>query len=371
MNNIHEEVVETLKKNSSLFPKINILLGFDGFIDSIVRAVKLKTKGGNSKFFDYISEFGNYIASKGGKSCCIEIQKQVNKFGGNTPIMAAAFGRLGFKTSCVGALGENQVKSEFSDLLKDGCEAFNIADPGYTIAIEFIDGKVMLADMTPTEKINWDNIKKTVGTDTMLDLFNKSKLICMLNWGETDGSTSIWKGILQEIVTQVEEPKKKAVFFDLSDCSKKSPDDIKNALKLISEYKRFFKVFLGMNENEALVIYNSISNKEAGSIEEVGDRIYEFVEVDTLVIHPRDCAFAWANDCVIKVNGFYVEKPKISTGGGDNFNVGFCTGQLLGMSIEQSLVLANALSSFYVKNGFSPNLKQLSDYLNKYKSRKN
>ena len=60
-----------------------------------------------------------------------------------------------------------------------------------------------------------------------------------------------------------------------------------------------------------------------------------------------------------------VEAPKISTGGGDNFNAGFCLGQLLGLGYRDSMLLGMAVSGYYVENGKSPSAQELAGHLMK------
>ncbi|NJO01528.1 MAG: hypothetical protein HC880_07420 [Bacteroidia bacterium] len=61
--------------------------------------------------------------------------------------------------------------------------------------------------------------------------------------------------------------------------------------------------------------------------------------------------------------GRVVAKPRISTGGGDNLNAGFCFGQLLGFSLPESLLLGMATSGAYVASGESPDIPALVAYL--------
>ena len=62
--------------------------------------------------------------------------------------------------------------------------------------------------------------------------------------------------------------------------------------------------------------------------------------------------------------GPYEPNPKLTTGAGDNFNAGFCFGQVLGLSTQLSLVLGTATSGYYVRNAKSPTLKDIITFLN-------
>ena len=57
---------------------------------------------------------------------------------------------------------------------------------------------------------------------------------------------------------------------------------------------------------------------------------------------------------LLQVDSMFIKKPKLSTGGGDNFNAGLCFGQLAGLDFEESLYCANGTSGYYVRNAQSP-----------------
>ena len=63
--------------------------------------------------------------------------------------------------------------------------------------------------------------------------------------------------------------------------------------------------------------------------------------------------------------GPFVQQPKISTGAGDHFNAGFCLGQVLGFTLEQSLCVGVATSGYYVRSAESPTAAQLAEFITK------
>ena len=69
------------------------------------------------------------------------------------------------------------------------------------------------------------------------------------------------------------------------------------------------------------------------------------------------------------LSGQLIEQPQVSTGGGDNFNAGFCFGLLNDFSVEESMILAMATSGAYVQNGNSPDQKSLMKYLSDWQSK--
>lgn len=362
-----QDTIELLKDNVHKIDGKKAVLGFDGFIDCVVRVIKNK-KDDDITFFQDMAEFGSYIISKRGRSCSLELREQVVKIGGNMPIMASALGRLGIKVNCIGALGYPVIRSEFEGMITDNCILHSVAEPGLTTAMEFNDGKVMLAHMKMVDEITWDSIKTIVGIENLIHFFNKSDIAGLVNWSEVENSSDIWEGIINDVLPGHLPNKNQLVFFDLSDCSKKHVEDIQHALNLIETFSRHFKVILGMNENESRLIHNAIfkGGEDHNDLAHIGESIFNRLDIDMLVIHPRNYSMAWDTNGSYTIENMYIEVPQISTGGGDNFNAGFCLAQLLGADITTSLLIANAASGFYVKNGFSADIQQLQKFMDEW-----
>ena len=96
--------------------------------------------------------------------------------------------------------------------------------------------------------------------------------------------------------------------------------------------------------------------ESGGDLNVIAQRLYERLEITAVIIHPIDRCIAATDEGVFTEYGKVVEHPRLSTGGGDNFNAGFCLGQMLGWSIRESMILGMRTSGFYVENGFSPSL---------------
>jgi len=364
IHGVIENLEESLRQYDS---ETTATIGFDGFIDYIVRVVKSKKSKHENVFFKGINEFGAYISEKSGKSCSIEIIGQMTKTGGNMPIMATALGRLGTRVNCIGALGLPDIRREFAGMRADGCALYSIAEPGITTALEFDDGKVMLADMTALDKISWEGIKSAIGEGVLSELYEKSTLIGLVNWSEIENSTEIWEGVLYEILPCLKHRPGRILFFDLADCSKRQGKDIEKVLHLIEKFSAYGRVVLGMNENESRLAYYALTGNSGNeSLERVGSGIYKKLNIDTLVIHPVDGSFAWNKDGDHYACNFHIRRPKLSTGGGDNFNAGFCWAMLMGLDITSSLIIANAISGFYVKNGYCGRREDIMDFLYKW-----
>lgn len=83
------------------------------------------------------------------------------------PILANALGISGVRVNCIGAMGRTKIEEEFKNMANNNCTLYSVAEPGYTTALEFNDGKIMLAQMKSIEDITWESIKLAVGLDRL------------------------------------------------------------------------------------------------------------------------------------------------------------------------------------------------------------
>lgn len=363
MKEARQKVINFLKENKDNIRTKDATIGIDAFIDKIVRVIHTKTDKDEYIFFNDIAQFGNHLVSKSGKSCGIEINERFTKLGGNAPIMANALGSLSINVNCIGALGYPEIDPVFKQL-SDNCKLFTIGNPGYTTALEFNDGKIMLSQRDYLHKINWDTIKDILGIETLKAFFDRSTLIGLVNWTGMIHFNEIFRGIIDEIVKDHTPSKSQILFFDLADFSERNREDIVEAVKLINEFSKYFKVILGLNENEAILMYNSLfPDKENMDLISLGQYIYDNLDVDALVVHTLTSSIAYESSGVVQAPSLFVKKPKLSTGGGDNFNAGLCFGHVIGLDMEGALYTANATSGYYVRNAKSPTVDNLIETL--------
>ena len=366
MNEARQRVIDNLKASREGLSLKEVTIGIDAFIDKIVRVVENKPSNGDYVFFKDIAQFGNHIVSKSGKSCGIEINESFTKLGGNAPIMAHALGALSVRVNCVGALGYPQIEPVFNDL-SSNCNLYTIGNPGYTTALEFEDGKIMLSQRDYLHRIDWNAMKNMLGIDKIKNFFNTSNLIGLVNWNGMIHLNNIFKGILDEVMSDHVATKEQIIFFDLADVSQRTTEDICEALHLINEFADHYKVILGLNENEAILLYKALyPGKEVGDWISIGQHIYDNLKIDALVVHTLTSSMAFDKSGTSQADSLYVKKPKLSTGGGDNFNAGLCFGQLIGLDFEGSLYCANATSGYYVRNAQSPTIDNLIETLEKW-----
>lgn len=351
------------KIESAENPSRNAFLGFDACIDYIMRIVSEKHENGNIEFFSSSEQFGNFLINLDNKSCGVELQTKLSKIGGNMVIMANALGNLNVKVECVGTFGLPEILPVFKTM-SDNCTLHTIGDTINASALEFDRSKVIMFDPGPYNHLTWDGIKNTIGVNRLREMVSGKQLISFVNWSEIENSSQIWKGFFDEVFTVSDISDTKPFFFtDFSDCSRKSKQEIQFAIDLLGSFGKYFRVHLSLNQNEAALIAKALEVDVNTSDDKFVKALFTVCNSDVLIIHRVNDALAYDGLSFEQFDTFLCKDPKILTGGGDNFNAGFCYSLFLGSNLYQSLVLANAVSGSYVKTGISPNLEQLKEFL--------
>ena len=364
-NSLPFQVAASLKNAAAQLKETKVLVGFDGFVDNILHVVKSRESASKYTRMERMTEFSEKIAEAAGLSANMEMVVQMRKLGGNGPIMANALGAFGNAVTYIGNLGAPAINPVFAEFAA-AAKVHSIAEPGVTDAIEFDDGKLMFGKHETLREVNWANLIKHVPEKTLVKIFSQSQFIALVNWTMLTQMKGIFQKIASVIAPQLKGPKR-ILFFDLADPAKRSSEDIREVLKQITKFEKHFRVVLGLNLRESyqcgevLGIRQPEENHAAVTAHAL--RLQEMLDIDTVVIHPTHFAAAANAHGATFVEGPFTPKPKITTGAGDHFNAGFCTGLILGLDLEQSLQMGVATSGYYVRNAKSPKVADLTKFL--------
>ena len=341
-------------------------LGFDACIDSIVSIVSNRTENNVTEFFSDSSQLGTFLLELDNKSCGLELQTKLSKIGGNMVITGNALGNLGIQVDCVGTFGFPEILPVFRSM-SSNCSLYTIGDTITATALEFNNSKVIMFDPGPYNILTWDGIKNLLGTDRIKAMMSHKKLISFVNWSEIENSSQIWKGILDDILPGTDLEGAKPFFFtDLSDCSRRSTNEIQIAIDLLGRFRNYFKVTLSLNQNEAALVAGALNLHVQMADDDFIKELYRLCNTDELVIHRVNDAIAYNGVTFEQCDTFFCKKPKILTGGGDNFNAGYCYSMFKEFNLFQTLLVANAVSGSYVQKGISPGVDDLIEFLHHF-----
>lgn len=369
------------------------LVGFDGFIDSIVKMVDFRRSMRVEDFepLRTITAFANRCAAAAGKSANVERVTLEDRFGGNGPLMAGALGSLGGRVTFVGAVGAANVAGGGLETADSGLGAVHpvfqpfarrchtcipVGVPSHTLCLEFDDGKLMFNDTANVQAVTWERIVRLVGTEAIREMIAEAALIGIVNWSLLGGVEGIWAGVREVLSTRPGPHAARRVFIDLSDPAKRLDGDIRRAMGLLRALNETpgAAVTLGLNLSEAqrLAKVNGLPEilpcsgpRERDGLAGAAAGLRRALALDTVVIHPREGAAAAGPDGAAWFEGPFTSSPSLSTGAGDHFNAGFSFAQVLNLSLPECLATGCAVSGAYVRDANSPTLARLCEFLRK------
>lgn len=357
------ESADLLEKSAKKLSKSTVSLGFDAFVDTIARPISSGNSDKVESVYATMSEFVDFLQRRSGRSCSVELAESAVKFGGNTPICAAALSRMNISANCIGNFGLPETEPVFR-AMPPQCSLFSVGNPGKCIALEFNDSKIMLAVNNGINQLNWEDIKSAVPAGQLAGLFQSSDMLCFLNWSEIPNSTKIIKGISEEILPNIKTSPK--ILFDFSDCTRRTESELREILALIGRIAARFEVIVSMNENEADQVRNVLKIPKSQDYGLLAQQIGKRLGCGWTVFHFLDHTYGWDGTMQRSFLTRKVLNPKITTGAGDNFNAGLCVAAILSLPFENALAVASMLSSCYVMNGESPDIEELLRFMRRY-----
>ncbi|MEA5004537.1 MAG: PfkB family carbohydrate kinase [Christensenella sp.] len=362
MKNLLEQAIQNLEYAQP--GEKTITLGFDGCSDSICRAVRKKDRE-TVEFFETMAEFGDYLSSKSGVSCSIELDESVRKPGGNCAIFASAVSECNVNTSVIGLFGKNQINEVF-DEMREKCELYSYGNNAIAMSLEFRDGKVMLSPNVKMKHDAWEQIISCIGEEKLKKVFADADMLALVNWSELEYASYLWEK-LYDYLAQTPD-KSKEIFVDLADCSRRSKADIREMLDILEKLATVRTVILSLNENEAMEVGKMLFGRSIADYQELCQQLGSEIAVDGVVLHScRDC-YSCIGHKIYTLPTQFNKDPKLLTGAGDNFNAGYALGRLCGAPSDVCNVYGNAMSSYYITHGESPNIMQLKEHIKQWYS---
>ncbi len=371
------DALEAIDSDKAL--SMRSLVGFDGFVDSIIHVVDKRHSMAHDDYerIHTIPEFAARCGAAANRSANIELVIVDTRFGGNGPLLSSALGSLGSPVTYIGAVSTEDDWKKVDPIYQpfaQKCErVIPLCPPGRTDALEFDDGKIMLGKPESVQRVTWERIKEVVGIEKLIEIIDGVSLISVVNWTLVGGVPGIWEGLCNDIFPHLSNNHQRRIFIDLSDPAKRTDADIVTAMKLIQQLQTHLPVTLGLNLAESgriagvigAEVYDDEHNRTLTEmVPEAAMTIRDKLGLDCVVIHQHTGAGgADRSGDACWFSGPYTRKPRISTGAGDHFGGGFSFAQMAGLPLGESLAAACGVAGAYVRDAASPSRPRLIEFL--------
>jgi sugar/nucleoside kinase (ribokinase family) len=335
-----------------------VFVGFDAFIDLVVRPIQSGDARKVDRYYERMDDFAAFIARCSGRNGSVELDERMEKLGGNAPNLASAVNVLGASVTAIAPFGSPSVHACFAEMSRR-CELYSVGNPGISLALEFADGKVMLAMNRQNNHLDYRTLTTHLTVDRLRAILTSCDFLALVNWSELPGSTDLLDGLSRDVFPAISRPT--PLLVDLSDCTRRNPEELRDYLAKLAALPSNLQIILSLNQNEASMVFQAMDIDPALSDAGKGRALREGLHLDWVVLHH------WTHTAIVSEEGFDSCKPRdrknpvLQTGAGDNFNAGLCAGRLLGMSAGDCLTLATETSGFYVETGRNPAWTELVD----------
>ncbi len=336
-----------------------IVCGFDGFVDELIRVVAERTGLDAFTPLGSLAELGALVTAAAGRNSLREIVIERCDAGGCAINLGDGLAALGAQVHYFGTVG-SPIHPAFSPVLARFATATALGSGfGRTLCFEFRDGKFMFSVMSQLAEL----------TPKLLDVHlasyraacQRAQVICLTNWTLYPHMTACWRHLQREVFAGL--PNRPWFFVDLVDPSSRSTTDI---IEMTETLRGFGRTALSVNRTELAVLAERLGMPAAADPKDVGAAavaLRERLQIEQVVVHNSQInAVADASGVVVAAAGPFCTAPLKSTGAGDRFNAGYVHGLATGLNPRQRLALGSAVAGYFIRHAASGSLADIAPY---------
>jgi len=337
-----------------------ILLGCDGFVDETYEIVEVRKGPAEFTAMKRLKQFGELLVERAVGGVGVELvpkRRCEGGFGINTGRVAAC---LGLKPCLPGLYGRQSIDPAYLEF-QEICHLVSLGDPALTIALEFSDGKVLMSNLEAVSNLSWEHFKTHFGKEELKKLFAGVDILGLGYWSLTANFDGLFLGFMEQYETMT-PPRR--MFFDFADIKKKSSESFVKSLELIKSYNHKIPMTFSLNEHEVLELCARVGvprpELTPAAIAATLTVVRQKIGFDELVVHTPD--FAAASNAR-EGEAYAIQEHQKNVirlaGAGDSFNGGFLCASLGDLPLKARLVVANAVTAFFVTHATGPTKEQL------------
>ena len=340
--------------------KGKVLLGCDGFVDETYEIVEVRKSPSDFVPMKRLRQFGELLVARADGGVGVELVPKRRCEGGfaiNTGRVAAC---LGLKPCLPGLYGKAGIDPAYHEF-QDSCELLSLGDPALTIALEFGDGKVLMSNLEAVSSLTWADFKNHFGETKLKELFAGVDILGLGYWSLTSNFDGLFRGFMEQYENAT-PPRR--MFFDFADIKKKSSESFIQSLEMIRACNGKIPMTFSMNEHEVMELFLRIGVErpelKPAAVASALAVAREKIGFDELVVHTPEFGAA-SNAKEGEAYAIQDRQTKVVrlAGAGDSFNGGYLCASLGDLPIKQRLVVANAVTAFFVTHATGPTKEQL------------
>ncbi|ELZ92953.1 hypothetical protein C440_12569 [Haloferax mucosum ATCC BAA-1512] len=341
-----------------------VVFGFDGYIDRVREFVSERQSATSYERVPTLDAFADRVNAsvEAESSLSFEWIQAGVRTGGHVSHLARAFDALGFEPAIVGCLGDPP-KDPFLEAFGD-MPLETLGSPGYTDAVEFADGKLMLTEIGALMTLDWADIESRVGLDRLTELVDGTDLLGVGYWSELPALPDIARGLRTDLWPTLSNPPE-TLLLDPGDLRKREPDVVADGVEQVSALNDVVDVVVSANRYETRYLAQ-LAGVEDEAFEREARAAFDHLDVARFAGHGIDAAHLVDDDGLVSVGVPRTDDPVLTTSSGDHFNAGLALAHVLGLGPTESLVVGNAVAGHFVRNGRPPTYEELTSFVASY-----
>ncbi|WEL29939.1 hypothetical protein [Haloferax volcanii] len=341
-----------------------VLFGFDGYIDRVREFVSERQSADTYERVPTLDAFADRVndSVEAESSLTFEWIQDGVRTGGHVSHLARAFDRMGFEPGVVGCLGdpvEEPFVEEFGHLPLE-----TLGSPGYTDAVEFGDGKLMLTEIGALMTLDWAGIESRVGFDRLAELVDGAELVGMGYWSEMPELPDVARGLREELWPTLSDPPE-TLLLDPGDLRKREPDVVAAGVEQVSALDDAVRVVVSANRYETRYLAR-LAGVESDDFGRESQAAFDHLGVSRFAGHGIEEAHLVDEAGTATVGVPRTDDPVLTTSSGDHFNAGLALAHVLDLGRAESLVVGNAVAGHFVRTGSPPTYDELRAFASGY-----
>ena len=350
--------------------KGKVTLGIDGFVDDVWEIVRVRNSPTEYVLYEQMRDFAKSVYDTGAGGYSNEIVRKRRGHGGFTAHAGEAVKNLGVDLTLVGMFGKDgnsSIDPVFSKEFQDKCKIYSVWDAANCPIYEFLSGKILMVHLKDVVDFDWGNLTDVLSIEDLHSAYGDADIVGMGYWSMMNRFDNLAEKLCENVI----KPGTR-MLFDFADIRKRSKEALMDMLCLLARLNKERPMSLSLNEHEAVILFSNLGRQFDWKNSDCADKDIGYIrrklELDEIIVHtPFFAVASTALEGEEVVLQRHSENPIITTGAGDNFNGGYmsASAQKNSLNLKERLLVANATTGFYVRNGYSPDRDQLKTEMEK------